>query len=79
MKIIEKYVCEYCGTVYSLKEDCEKCERFHIKPSMITVVKHEINSPFPCSMVVEMENGVSVIYERRKDGVLFDGRRQDAN
>ena len=36
MKVIEKYVCEICGRVFSDAKDAERCEEEHNLPVDIT-------------------------------------------
>ena len=36
MKIINKYICEYCHTEYSSEKSCMTCETNHKKPKEIT-------------------------------------------
>lgn len=68
MMIVERYICETCGTEYTDKERCAECEGWHIKPDRIEEMQHvPVNRDahgYPLSIDVRMEDGKTVRYER---------------
>lgn len=68
MKIVERYICEACGTEYTDKERCAECEDWHIRPVKIEGMQHvPVNRDaqgYPLSIQVRMEDGKTVEYER---------------
>ena len=62
------YVCDYCGTEYNTEEDCEKCEKAHLKPEKIVRLGYNYGvgigmSYFPEKISVEFSNGTVRDYE----------------
>lgn len=71
MKKIEKYVCEFCGDEFDSKEECERCEKRHIKPIGIETAKWVFASDpafkdYPFFVGIKMDDGSVVKYYRRR-------------
>lgn len=69
MKIFTQFVCEICGTTYSIKSMCDECEKRHIKPKSIDSAKFlSVNNDrtgLPTELRIMMENGKIVTYRRK--------------
>ena len=68
MKIVERDICETCGTEYTDKERCAKCEDWHIGPVRIRGAAYvpygQDTYGYPMSVKIEMEDGKTIKYER---------------
>lgn len=68
MKEVKHYVCEVCGTEYSVKQRCQKCEKNHKKIKKLISEKHQgfsMNSAgYPISITVEMDDGKELTFKR---------------
>ena len=73
MKEITMYICEFCNTLHTTKEDAERCVRKHIKIRKICHAKYDPffdrSTKYPTSIDVEMEDGEVITYRHfdRKD------------
>lgn len=69
MKKLELYQCEICGTQYKNKQECQSCEKSHIKPVRISGTKWNAKNAgctdgLPIKVTVVFENGVTAEYRR---------------
>ena len=68
MKELILYTCEFCGTNYSDKCRCEKCEKGHKVPKKIHREKYfsieQDDKGYPAAVDIEMDNGDIVRYKR---------------
>lgn len=68
MKTLEKYICEFCGTEYSLKTSAVECENNHHKPvsfkQMNFLPYKTDHSGYPHKIFIQMDNGEIVEYKR---------------
>ena len=71
MKEIKRYVCEYCGTEYSNKDNAKKCEANHA--SKAKIVK-EFFQPLsvdrtgvPVKLSVKFSNGKTYLFKRLQE------------
>ena len=65
MKIINKYQCEYCNTLYDSSENCKMCEQGH--SALFEIVDKEYNQyeNFPIRIVLRSkETGSQFTYKR---------------
>lgn len=71
MQELKIYRCEFCGTTYSRKIQCQDCERGHRKPRDMKASKYipisQDKTGYPIYIDVEMDNGKKVRYEKRKE------------
>lgn len=58
------YVCDYCGAEYNNPAICSKCESDHAKASKIVKSRYNKFARTPNRIVVELEDGRFVDYER---------------
>lgn len=68
MKMVERYKCDTCGTLYADAETCERCERQHVKPVEIHGVEHR-----PMRSVPHYPEKITVLFddgEKRKYRLL---------
>lgn len=68
MKTIEQYKCEYCGTLYADRNECEACEKQHVYPKCIKAAQfrpRKVCAKYPPHIVIEFEDGTIQDYERR--------------
>ena len=68
LKELILYTCEFCGTNYSDKCRCEKCEKGHKVPKKIHREKYlsigQDAKGYPAAVDIEMDNGDIVRYKR---------------
>lgn len=57
MKERIQYVCEFCGTEYSTKEEAERCEASHEKNVKVTKFEYVYNIEMPKYVKVENADG----------------------
>jgi len=65
MKIINKYQCEYCNTIYNTEDGCTSCEQGHL--DVFEIVNKEYNQyeNFPTRIVLRSkETGLQFTYKR---------------
>lgn len=71
MHEFKMYQCDFCGTKYSEKLRCQECERGHKKPINVKSSKYiSISNDatgYPQYVDVEMNNGKTVRYYKRKE------------
>ena len=80
MKIIQHFICEYCGTEYTDETLARKCESYHIKPKKIEKITEKkywnpvqegmpekASNRYPRRINVEMEDGSVWMYEMMRD------------
>lgn len=76
MKEIKLYKCEMCGTSYSQKVDCQKCEKGHRKPKSVCPSKYlpisQDATGYPKYVDVEMDNGKTVRYEKKREVQYYE-------
>ena len=62
----QMYCCEICGTAFETKEECEKCEQFHIIPDGIEAGMflpfNSAKSPYIQSVLLRMKDNKLVRY-----------------
>ena len=58
------YVCDYCGAEYNNPTACSECESDHAKASKIVKSTYAKFASTPNRIVVELEDGRLVDYER---------------
>lgn len=69
MKRIEQFKCDCCGTLYSDKSECVKCESQHVKCARIEHEYHlpyKVSAKYPQKVRIVMSDGTVQLYERRK-------------
>ena len=69
MKEVKQYKCEYCGTLYSDKNECAACEKQHVVPREIVIVHHRpkgVCAAYPPRIDVAFSDGTIQHYERRR-------------
>lgn len=66
MKALQLYMCEYCGTQYKDKKECEKCESNHKSAVKIKNMKFHADKKtnYPDRLEVEMSDGKIYWYHR---------------
>lgn len=68
MKEIKLYQCGICGTQYKMKNECEACEKHHVKPKRITGKKYHgknmCSDGYPIHVTVSFEDGNTITYKR---------------
>ena len=68
MKKIERYVCEICGTEYTDKARCQKCEKSHKTATEIIDARylslHQNEQGYPVSVTIKFNDGKTVIFKR---------------
>ena len=67
MKSLHLYVCEYCGTQYKDKDECQKCEKGHkaaleVHDMRFHACKDVIN--YPDKVELKMSDGKMIWYHR---------------
>lgn len=68
MQEITQYKCEFCGTLYSDKKECDECEKQHVTPKRIKAVQfkpRKVCAKYPPHITVEFNDGTIQRYERR--------------
>lgn len=68
MKEAAYYKCEFCGTLYADKKECDECEKQHVAPKCITGVEfrpRKVCAKYPPRITVEFHDGTIQRYERR--------------
>ena len=59
MQEITQYKCEFCGTLYADKKECDECEKaVQFKP-------RKVCAKYPPHITVEFNDGTIQRYERR--------------
>lgn len=68
MKELSLYVCEVCGTQYSDKSACARCENGHRKNLRIVSSRYlsisQDKSGFPMTITIADKDGNTCIYKR---------------
>lgn len=79
MKVLKKFQCELCNTVYEIEDAAIKCETAHIEYNKIQVVKadHCRISPalpeegqWPVSIIVGKQDTVGVFVRYKLDSIV---------
>ena len=62
------YICDFCGTQYKNKYECEECEKHHVKVCEIVdtsyVTYKNDKTGYPQKIEVKMDDGMRVWYHR---------------
>ena len=69
MKIIETYVCEYCGDRFNMAADCKACEESHPNLDELTLLDTQFHiggeTAFPAIVIIrsDRDNSEVGVYE----------------
>lgn len=61
MKVVKRYVCEFCGGTYETEEDARKCEAWHTD-STITNMRFAAGHRYPYEIDIRFGSGAVVTY-----------------
>lgn len=69
MKKVEYYICDFCGSEYDNKMECQECEKMHKTP--VSIEEQQYNNPilndwlgYPSILRVKMDDGEIIEYKR---------------
>ena len=68
MRVMTKYICEFCGTEYADKNTAAECEKNHKTVSRIKNMTYKpirmLPNGYPIKIEVEMEDGKVIEFKR---------------
>ena len=80
MKEYRSFICDYCGAVYSARQEAEICEKRHHSPTgNKTYLYRGPDSDYPDAVKVDFDNGVSRVYSLQNGYQYLSAERNSLN